>query len=325
MSALAARLVLPLWRPLSEVRLTPRLRRRLLAALAAFLFLTCVYLFWFRDSGFVRVRNVSVSGLTASDTKALRSALTTAARGTTTLHLDRGRLERIAALYPVVERLELKPDFPHTLRIHVVERRAAAMAISGRSRVPVAADGSLLRGLPVSGALPVVRLPAPPTGKRLTGRAALLAVRVTGAAPPGLLRRLSGVKRESRRGLVVSMRRGPDLILGDTSRLHAKWAAIARVLADPAARGATYIDVRLPERPAAGGLTTDTAGAAGPAAPAAPAPPSGTAPGQASAQAGGTPAPTARAPTATAPTQQAAPPSSAQTAAPQGPAGNTQP
>jgi hypothetical protein len=35
--------------------------------------------------------------------------------------------------------------------------------------------------------------------------------------------------------------------------------AAARVLSDRDAAGATYIDVRLPERPVAGGLPTDTA------------------------------------------------------------------
>jgi hypothetical protein len=55
---------------------------------------------------------------------------------------------------------------------------------------------------------------------------------------------------------VVHMRRGPDLIMGSAERLPAKWTAAARVLSSPSAKGATYIDLRLPERPAAGGLPT---------------------------------------------------------------------
>jgi cell division protein FtsQ len=334
MSTLAARLALPLRRPLRAVTLSPRLRRRLLVALAACALLSGAYLLWFRDSGLVRVRKVSVRGLTAADAGSLRRALTVAARGMTTLHLDRERLARVAALYPVVQRLELSADFPHTLRIRVIERRAAAMAVSGRSRVPVAADGSLLRGLPVSGALPVVTLRGPAAGDRLRDRAALVAVRVTGAAPPDLLRRLRGVWRAPRRGIVVSMRRGPDLVFCDTSRLRAKWAAVARVLADPGSRGATYLDVRLPERPAAGGLSAGAAhtspqaggvpsrtqpGSAGPLE-GAPGPIPGTA-------APGTGAPqTAPQPTATGPGQAFTPPTSgAPPAAPTGPTANSQP
>jgi hypothetical protein len=39
---------------------------------------------------------------------------------------------------------------------------------------------------------------------------------------------------------------------GDATRPHAKWLSLARVLADPSSAGAAYVDVRLPERPAAG-------------------------------------------------------------------------
>jgi cell division protein FtsQ len=51
-------------------------------------------------------------------------------------------------------------------------------------------------------------------------------------------------------------------MLGSTERPRAKWAAAARVLSDSSSEGATYIDVRLPERPAAGGFPagTDSAG-----------------------------------------------------------------
>ena len=53
-------------------------------------------------------------------------------------------------------------------------------------------------------------------------------------------------------GLTLVLR--PNLLayFGDDSRPHAKWLSLARVLADPSSAGASYIDVRLPERPAAG-------------------------------------------------------------------------
>jgi cell division protein FtsQ len=56
------------------------------------------------------------------------------------------------------------------------------------------------------------------------------------------------------RGWTLPLRRGPTLYFGGSERLAAKWAATATVLADPTSNGATYLDVRLPERPAAGGL-----------------------------------------------------------------------
>jgi cell division protein FtsQ len=57
-----------------------------------------------------------------------------------------------------------------------------------------------------------------------------------------------------RDGLTLELRDGPKLVFGDLRGLEAKWAAASRVLADPGSEGATYVDVRVPERPAAGGL-----------------------------------------------------------------------
>ncbi len=48
------------------------------------------------------------------------------------------------------------------------------------------------------------------------------------------------------------MRSGLLAYFGDASRPHAKWLSLARVLADSSCAGASYVDVRLPERPAAG-------------------------------------------------------------------------
>jgi hypothetical protein len=53
-------------------------------------------------------------------------------------------------------------------------------------------------------------------------------------------------------GLTVALRGGLLAYFGDAARPHAKWLSLARVLADSGSAGAAYIDVRLPERPAAG-------------------------------------------------------------------------
>src|SRR5205823_1367001 len=60
-------------------------------------------------------------------------------------------------------------------------------------------------------------------------------------------------------GLVAHLDNGPDLYFGAARRLRAKWIAAARVLADYSSRGASYLDVRVPERPAAGGMPADPA------------------------------------------------------------------
>ena len=56
--------------------LPPRLRRRALALLAAAVVLAAAYFFYLRDSSFVQVEHVSVSGLTTDEATQVRQALT---------------------------------------------------------------------------------------------------------------------------------------------------------------------------------------------------------------------------------------------------------
>jgi cell division protein FtsQ len=74
------------------------------------------------------------------------------------------------------------------------------------------------------------------------------------AAPKPLRRRAAKALLDPDIGLMLEMRKGPDVYFGTAEHLHDKWRAAARVLADPTAEGATYVDVRVPERAAAGGL-----------------------------------------------------------------------
>jgi cell division protein FtsQ len=107
---------------------------------------------------------------------------------------------------------------------------------------------------------------------------ALHAARVAGGAPGPLRQRLERVDMRAQDGIVVELRDGPELIFGDATHVRAKWIAATRVLADPEAEGASYIDVRLPGRPAAGGLPAETLAPVAPAGSAELAAPTGTAP-----------------------------------------------
>ncbi|MFL5867167.1 MAG: cell division protein FtsQ/DivIB [Thermoleophilaceae bacterium] len=239
-------------RPLVAIVPPPHLRGRVLAGLGAFLLVLCLYVFWFRDSSFVGVQRVSISGL--NEAPRLREELTVAAQTMSTLHVRQGRLDNVVAGYPAVERLEVHSDFPHTLRIDVIEFQPAAIVVSGSSRVAVAGDGRLLRGLKPAGSLPVIKLQGALPADRLGPGTALQAAEIAGAAPLPLRRQLTTVTEDRQKGLVAHVRKGPDVVVGDTTRLRDKWVAAARVLADKGSQGATYVDVRLPERPVAGGL-----------------------------------------------------------------------
>jgi cell division protein FtsQ len=238
---------------------SPKLRARLLALVLGALALAALYMLWFRDSSLVRVEKVTVTGLTARNAPRIQAALTEAARGMTTLHVREGDLERAVAEFSVVHHLRVSPDFPDGLRIEVIERAAVAVAVdSSGKRTAVAGDGTILRDVSPAGDLPEVRVNGLLPRWRLGDPDAMRSVTVIAAAPRALAARIESVRQETR-GIVAELTEGPLVILGDRARLEAKWAAAARVLADPGADGAEYVDVRIPERPVAGGLALEPA------------------------------------------------------------------
>jgi cell division protein FtsQ len=187
-----------------------RLRRRLLALAAVLLLAGSGYQFWFRDSSFVAVEDVTVTGLSASsDAKRVRMALTAASRSMTTLHVDHAALDRAVAGFPVVRELELTTDFPHGLHIHVVEHVPAAVAVGDGGRVAVAEDGTILQGVPVEKRLPTVEVEGAVGVEQLRDRTALASTAIAGAAPAALRGRISEVGEDGRLGQVAQLRNGP--------------------------------------------------------------------------------------------------------------------
>ena len=266
MSAITRKLRLP---RLSAPRL--RLPRpRTLLALALVVMLLGGGWFWLRGSSLVAVDRVTVTGLRGPGSGAIRAALLGAARGMTTLEVNLPALQASVAPFPVVKGLKVSTQFPHGMRIRVLEQVAVGAVTAGGRRVAVAGDGTLLPTVSAAG-LPSVSGATPAPGAHVTGSAARDAVALLAAAPRWLRSRVTQVSTTSANGLVAELHNGPELRFGAASQLRAKWTAVVAVLADQGSQGAAYIDVSVPERPAAGGVavvaaTTGTAATTGPAA-----------------------------------------------------------
>ncbi len=240
------------------------LRIPLLVALIAVPLLGCGWL-WLRQSSFVAVQRVQISGVHGPEAAAVESALTDAARAMSTLDVHTGALLAAVAPLRVVREVRAVPIVPHGLHIEVVEQLPVAALLAGGVRTAVAADGVVLGPALLSGSLPsvagTVELAA---GKRVGDANVLGALAVLGAAPAPLAR-LAERAFTGPNGLTVAMRNGLLVYFGDATRPHAKWLSLAHVLADPSSAGASYVDVRLPSRPAAGfppGVTAPSSSAA---------------------------------------------------------------
>jgi len=239
---------------------------------------------WLRDSSLVSVEHVRISGVHGPDAGAIEAALTGAARHMSTLNVRPGALRAAVAPFRVVREVQTSPSFPHGLRIHVIEQLPVAVLTVDGARTAVAADGMVLGPALLSSSLPAVSDSATPqaqggelTGQHVRGASLLADLTVLGAAPASLLEKVVARVYTGPMGLTVAMRNGLLAYFGDATLPHAKWISLARVLADPSSAGASYVDVRLPERPAAGfadGVAPATSSATG-------TPPTGTEPGSA--------------------------------------------
>jgi cell division protein FtsQ len=212
---------------------------------------------WVRDLSLLRVRNVEVEGAAGRDSGTIRRALTQTGERMTVLHVREDELERAVDSIPVVRSISASVDFPSTLRVKVTRHTPVAELLTGSGRrVAVAEEGTLLPRL-TERKLPAVSVDSIPTGGKLEKAAPRTLVRVLSHAPVEL-RPLLERAYATGEGIRVAVRGGPALYFGDARRPAAKWAAATRVLADETSKGAAFVDVRLPERPATGGFSGST-------------------------------------------------------------------
>jgi cell division protein FtsQ len=229
----------------------PRLSPKAVLAVVLVLALLGGAWLWVRQSSLVAIKRVSVAGASGPDAAAIRSALISAARDMTTLDVQMSHLRTAVSPYPVVKGLQVSTQFPHGMRIRVIEHvPVAVVQVDGR-RTPVAGDGTLLRDVTTDAELPSIDLSVAPGGTQLTGMAGT-EVRILAAAPYQLLPKVQLASSDSTHGLVVQLRNGPRVYFGGADRLAAKWDAVTAVLAAPSSSGADYIDVSDPARPVAG-------------------------------------------------------------------------
>jgi len=207
---------------------------------------------WLRDSSLVAVQQVTVTGLGGPDAAQVRAALESAAHGMTTLDVQVGRLRAAVAQFASVKNLEVSTSFPHGLRISVIGQLPVAVLTAGRQRATVAGDGTLLRDVAPPRGLPAISVAVLPGGSHVTDPHTLAVVAVLAAAPSQRLEHVGKAMDGAAHGVVIDLRSGPSLYFGESGLERAKWTAATDVLADPASRGAAYIDLADPRRPAAG-------------------------------------------------------------------------
>jgi cell division septal protein FtsQ len=211
------------------------------------------YQLWFRNSSFVAVDDVAVTGMEAPERAAVTNALTRAAKEMTTLNVDEDALHAAVAGFPTVVGVEAEADFPHRLSLTVRERPPVVLAKDGDRVMPVAGDGTILAGVDVSGmTLPEIAVTELPSQGTIEGEPLEIA-RIMGAAPEPLRELVEDVSYGQPEGVQVTLRGDVPVYFGGGQQARDKWAAAAAVLANAKIDTLTYVDVRVADRPAVGG------------------------------------------------------------------------
>lgn len=235
-----------------RLRSAGRVRRRalLIAALAAAALGGGFMLF--RSSSFVAVDQVEIAGVHGAQAAAVSQALEAAARQMSTMDYSAGALEAAVARYPVVRSVSVRTSFPHRMWIAVAEQLPVAQLSLDGQRSAVAADGVVLGPALASSALPTIPASSiPAVGGHVGGGRLRSYLAVLGAAPASLLPLVSRIFVGAQ-GLTARMSDGLLVYFGDAQRPHAKWDSLVTVLDSTGAAGASYVDVRVPQRPGAG-------------------------------------------------------------------------
>ncbi len=225
-------------------------RRWLVVAAIVAAALLAGYMLWFRDSSFVAVERVDITGSNLSPE--VEGHLSEAAIGLSTLHLDRSALDAAVADDPSVVALKIETDFPHGLTIDVQSRTPAGW-LDADGGALIAADGTVLdTGVEQPDGVAedrrrLIRTQRPRERRRPGGRPG-----PGRDARPAPARAVDSASVDDEHGVVVEVTGGIELRFGDPGNADQKWRAASAVLADPELTSATYIDLSVPSRPVVG-------------------------------------------------------------------------
>lgn len=166
--------------------------------------------------------------------------------------VDPGAVRRRVAALPWVDRVDVRRQWPGTVRVDVVERRAAAVVAVGDRSFLVDATGRLLE--PVADApaslVRIAGVDAPsgsPAGASLPASAAPALTVLRALRPP--LAGQVGAVAVTPAGVDLELRDGGVVRLGTPSDVEAPLLSAATVLGDVDRRCLAVLDVRVPDSP----------------------------------------------------------------------------
>jgi cell division protein FtsQ len=204
--------------------------------------------------GVTHSRVFELRSLTVTGNSHLSSAQVASIGGVTSrtniLWLSPGALKLRLEGNPWIKEASISRTLPSLLSIAVVERTPAAV-LAG-SRLLVSSDGVVLGRADPATTLPLIEAEVPGSGTHALLPADLPALRIARELPPELLSRVARIGFDRSDRLILTLRGGIRVILGNGEAGAAKAAALGALLKwiDRHGIGIAYIDLTVPTAPA---------------------------------------------------------------------------
>ena len=210
-----------------------------------------------RGTSMFAVEKIEVEGARPSVVERVDAALQPL-DGTSLLSLDAAAIDRRLSALRDVNLVSYDRAFPHTAKIVISAERPVAVLREGTQSWILTERGRVLEKLddPMTSELPrvwVAGASVPSAGDLLTADEARLPTLVLGcvlSANPTLFEQLREA-RETEDGVLLVLRSGTEIRLGDADELGLQLAVAQRVL-EAAGPDAAYVDVSVPERAVVG-------------------------------------------------------------------------
>jgi cell division protein FtsQ len=251
-AVVGARRTEPRARSLPRLSLKPRLRYLWAASAVLWLGILGYGGWWLYQSPAFRVNHVEVSGNERTSTEEIVRQIELL--GDSMFTADLADTQEVLFSFPLIASVDVKRDWPNTVRIAVEERRAWGTWEQAGVRYTIDRDGVVLGTEPPPAGSPQIKT-GEASGLRIGDRVSYQAVDAAAEIYEKLPRQLGTTVTEIAyvpgTGVQVTTASGQNALLGDSSSIAYKLSVWAALSAEARNRGITYstIDLRYGNRP----------------------------------------------------------------------------
>lgn len=202
---------------------------------------------WTLRQPYFRVQHVTVVGVRHETPSAVLEASGLLAHPSM-IGLSDAAIERRLSSFPWIRLVSLQKHWPNSVVLDVRENVAVAVAFNDHHTLDyVDADGASLGPAPLHTNLPTLEFLHPRTSSWPFARAGRAAAYVASQLPPAFSSQVSVITDDAQGSVTLQMTTPVSFILGPPTNLHAKFVAIASVIAHSTLQPGDVVDVTVPD------------------------------------------------------------------------------